>query len=130
MIAIPAMNQHIEDAERWQAARGEPFPPHDMLSPMGFVAPNVAIWWLYLNRSSIAHTAFLISNPDVPRAVRDIGLDAVIDRVVLEAKRAGCRMIATPVNLERVKARLERHGFSTAPGPYWLMGCPLVEGGA
>jgi len=62
--------------------------------------------------------------------VRSRGVDAVIERVLEEAKRAGCRVVVTPVDMPFVEDRLARHGFNTAPGSYSLMGRPLfVEGG-
>lgn len=120
--SVPVLPEHIADCERWAERRGMPFPPHDMLSKRGFVVPGVAAWWLYLTDSSIAYTGFLIANPDVPKFVRDIGLDAVIDRVLAEAREAGARTIVVSVKIPAVQARLERHGFFVAEADHTLMG--------
>lgn len=128
MNVIRAGEEHITEAIEWMVARGTPAPPRDIFSSTGYVVPGVAAWWLYLTDSALAWTEMLVGNPKVSKETRSAGLDAVIERVLQEARDAGTRLLVCNIDRPDLEERAIRHGYRVLGRGQTLIGINLMGG--
>jgi hypothetical protein len=126
MNTVRATQEHVDDAIRWMVARGTPAPHRDIFSSTGWCVPGVAAWWLYLTDSTLAWTEMLVGNPDVAKTVRRAGLDAVIARLLSEAKANGVRLLVCNVDRPDLEERALKHGYRVLGRNQTMLGINLI----
>jgi len=128
MEVVRATDEHVTDAISWVVARGMPAPARDIFSSTGWCVPGAAAWWLYLSDSTLAWTEMLVSNPAVKKDVRSAALDAVITRVIQEARDAGTRLLMCNIDRSDLEERALRHGYQVLGRGQTLIGINLMGG--
>ena len=69
----------------WYEGHGEPCPREAALSLLGLIDENCAAF-LYLTSSSLCFIENLVTNPFVPKELREESMTKMIDELVLKAK--------------------------------------------
>jgi predicted GNAT family acetyltransferase len=91
-------------------------PPHPkMLSKKGWVGvvdgKRSAACWQYATDSCIAWIEFIVGNPFVSKEMRGLGIDACVQRAIIDAKESGFSVIFTSSNHKKLIERLKRNEF-------------------
>lgn len=114
--------RHYADFEKWYSPHVEVVMGPDFLPKVGFVAPGVAMAFLYQTDSKIAFIEALIANPDVKGDARSAGIDEVVGAVIAEARTLGFKALIAQTDMHAVAKRARRLGFvADAPTSYQML---------
>lgn len=107
--------RHYQQFEAWYAPHVEVVMGPEFLPKVGFVAPGVAMAFLFQTDSKIAFIEALIANPDVKGDERSRGIDEVVGAIIAEARSLGYKSLIASTDMHIVAKRARRLGF-TAEG--------------
>lgn len=95
----------------WWTARSWPVLPLDLLPKTGVVVGDYCAGFLYSTDSRICWIEFIVSNPNTDKAERDRAMNLLLDRLIVEAKNLGCKVIFTSAKNEHLERRLKSKQF-------------------
>ncbi len=100
----------------WWEKRDFPPPNPRFLPPIGKLVLSgekpICGGFLFRSDAGAAIIGHLVSNPHAPGAIRNAGLDALIESLTQEGRKQGFEMICCSTNLPRLMERFERHGLT------------------
>lgn len=116
-LAVRPFNPLLDyaDVSEWWKARGWPPVPTDLLPTSGYVAQDAAhkycAAFLYLTNSKFAMLEYMVSNPGAPMKAKRRAMDAMLDRIMVDARALGIKAIFTSLESQGLKKVYEKHGF-------------------
>ncbi len=111
---------HFEQVLQWLRMRGESASP-EALPKTGYIVPGVAAGFLYRTDSSIAWIDSLVASKERTREERSQALDAIVEALRQEARRAGFKSILGYTLQPVVVDRALRLGWEYVRGGYHLV---------
>lgn len=113
--------RHILILDQWFKARGLPIVPSTDIAACGFIAfiDSIPVAAMFLRKceGDVGIVDGLIANPECDWETRNEGINAVISRVLEEAKQLGIIKILSFSENYRTVCRVTRDfGFSIQPG--------------
>lgn len=101
----------------WWVGRGSPVQQKELFPPTGFImwseSEPLCAGFLFKTDAKIAVIGHVVSNPFTKnKETRSLAVDALIDKLILEAKECGFKAISCSSNVDRLNKRYEAHGFT------------------
>lgn len=108
--------QHYDTlSDWWKAYNWQPVHPR-MLPEDGYVVTYdtkpICAAFLYKTDSCIAWAEWIISDPTAERGAKDESLDMLLNHLWTKARQQGFTVLFTSTNMEKLKTRLSRVGFT------------------
>lgn len=97
----------------WMAKRHQNMPPSYLLPPTGLIVDNTAVGFLIKCDNDMGILDFFMSNPDIPKEIRQSALDDIMFAIILTAKRLGIEQLYCNSNIQATRALAEKHGFKS-----------------
>lgn len=111
----------VPEIQGWYVTRGFRAPPPEAFPPIGFIVPGVAFGAMYrTDAPSVALLDAFVCNEAAPLRARRAALSAIVERLELEAKERGVRVLLGYTSRRGMERLVERLGFRSA-GAYLLM---------
>lgn len=107
--------EDFEQIKAWGKAWGSDY-ESDLFPPLGFIVPGVCAYFIYETPSKVCWLENMVANPDVPKEVRDLALNAVVTECLREVSRLGYRKVYATSNYEAVIKRAQTHNAKVTPG--------------
>jgi hypothetical protein len=104
-----------EDAptiNEWGKAHAFPLPPEECLPPIGYIANEAAVGFLYTTDSKLAWMEWVFADPKKPKEERKVALDTLIEYLSAVAEDKGCLAIFSASGFKAFSSVLERNGFT------------------
>jgi hypothetical protein len=104
--------RHFSLIAQWLRRWGINYDQDPSYYPMvGFVAAEAAAGFLYTTGTSMGYLDSFVSDPHVPKDVRSIAIDMVIQALIEEAPKHGVKTLTALSENPRLILRAETHGF-------------------
>jgi hypothetical protein len=102
----------------WYKAHRIAVPPQELLPPVGYIVEGVAAGFLYRTDGGIGILENFITNPQTRYDDRNIALSDITSELILEAEKAGLKMLYAISCIPAVSSRALQHGFEQSNRPW------------
>jgi hypothetical protein len=109
--------RHYADFHKWYSRRVDIPAGPEFLPKVGFVAPGVAMGFLYQTDSKLAYIEGMVANPKASAEERGKGIDEVTLAIIAEARKLGFKVLHGQTELKVIVERAKKLGFIHDPTP-------------
>lgn len=109
----------FESIKEWGKAWGADY-DKDLFPPLGYIYPGVAAYFIYESPCKVCWLENMVSNPAVPKEVRELALQAVVTEVLREVNRLGYKVAYATTDNQAVIDRAVKHNATAKEGQTYL----------
>ena len=105
----------FEHLQRWGKQWGAEY-DKDLFPPLGYIYPGVAAYFIYETDSKACWLENMVCNPDVPKELREVALQAVVTEVLKEVSRLGYKVAYATTDIAPLIERAKQHNAKATEG--------------